>query len=419
MRDHWRSTRALLFTIPLLLVLAIVSCEDDAPFGPNVSQPDDVAVEPTGPTGPGSGFVLASAGDLIANVNLPIPGFGVSVAANCTGDIFYTLFGESNLYVMDKEGALIATLPVRDVAGAPVFIDEMAWDDTRGMLWGVEHGSNPEDVYLIDPTTGDATFQWQSATVSVGSFRDGIAFDGTDGTVWITGDVSTTIEHYQDDGTPLATITPKNASGGTLGLVSGVTVGVGDLLYLGQNGAVQIVQVKKSNGDFLASFASPGGARDEGLECDAFSFAPKLALWSREFNSPGFVSAIEVEAGTCVCGGGGGLRVEIDIKPNSDPNSINPKSMGLVPVAILGSAFFDVTDVDVTTLAFGPDGALPVHDPVGHYEDVNGDGFIDLVSHYRQKETGLAVGNTEGCITGETLGGTPFEGCDAVRVLDK
>ena len=105
---------------------------------------------------------------------------------------------------------------------------------------------------------------------------------------------------------------------------------------------------------------------------------------------------------------------EIDIKPGSDPNSINTKSMGLVPVAILGSDAFDVTEVDVITLEFGPAGATPAHD--GHLEDVNGDGFTDLVSHYVQKETGLSSGDTEACITGETLDGAPIFGCDSVRV---
>ena len=116
------------------------------------------------------------------------------------------------------------------------------------------------------------------------------------------------------------------------------------------------------------------------------------------------------------------LPVDIDIKPGSDPNSINTKSMGKVPVAILGSDTFDVTDVDVTTLAFGPSGATPIHDltdPVvyaSHLEDVNNDGFTDLVSHYVQKETGLLSGDIEACITGQTTGGTPIEGCDSVKV---
>ena len=106
--------------------------------------------------------------------------------------------------------------------------------------------------------------------------------------------------------------------------------------------------------------------------------------------------------------------IDIDIKPGSDPNSINPKSMGLVPVAILGSADFDVIEVDIATVTFGPEGAAPVHD--GHLEDVNGDGLTDLVVHFVQKETGLSDSDIEADLNGETHDGTGFCGMDAVKV---
>ncbi|MDB4433404.1 VCBS repeat-containing protein [bacterium] len=115
-----------------------------------------------------------------------------------------------------------------------------------------------------------------------------------------------------------------------------------------------------------------------------------------------------------------GLTVGIDIKPGSELNLVKPSSRRLIPVALLGSDTFDVADVDVTTLRFGPDGAEPVFDlthPFVYWlshRDVNRDGKKDLLSSYRTSETGIAFGDTEACLTGETLEGTPFEGCDTI-----
>jgi len=246
----------------------------------------------------------AAPGDLIVNVPLAVPGNGVSVANNCAGEIYYT-HTNAVLYKMNAAGTDLGSVSITNVAGgAPVVIDEMAWDESRQILWGQEHGSNPVDVYQINAATGVATFSFSAImTTSLGTFRDGIAYDGTDDSLWLTGDVSDTVEHYTTGGAFISQITPLNGGGGTLGSISGITVGNGDLLYLGRNGAVEIVQVQKSDGAFLSSFASPFGTRDEGLECDAFSFSPLLALWSREFDSPGDITAIEIEPGTCACGG--------------------------------------------------------------------------------------------------------------------
>jgi len=102
---------------------------------------------------------------------------------------------------------------------------------------------------------------------------------------------------------------------------------------------------------------------------------------------------------------------------NGVPSVSSPVIQASVsPNAILSTADFDASDVDFSSLEFGPAGATPIHKN-GHVEDANGDGLLDLVSHYRTQETGIAFGDTEACITGELTDGTPFEGCDAVNTV--
>lgn len=108
------------------------------------------------------------------------------------------------------------------------------------------------------------------------------------------------------------------------------------------------------------------------------------------------------------------LVVEIDIKPGSDPNSINPNSKGRIPVAILGDAGFDATTVDPDTVAFGPDGASAVHSAS---EDVDGDGYLDMILHFKTQDTGIASGDTSASLTGETFDGQDIEGSDSIKTV--
>jgi hypothetical protein len=105
--------------------------------------------------------------------------------------------------------------------------------------------------------------------------------------------------------------------------------------------------------------------------------------------------------------------VTIDIKPGSDPNGVNPRSKGVIPVAVLGSVDFDATQVDFSTVVFGPGEASPVHD--GHVEDVNADALLDMVFHFKVSDTGIACGDPNATLTGETFGGDSITGTDAVK----
>jgi hypothetical protein len=111
--------------------------------------------------------------------------------------------------------------------------------------------------------------------------------------------------------------------------------------------------------------------------------------------------------------------VELDIKPGSDLNAINPNSHGVIRVAILGSDQFDVADIDLATLALGPDRAPPAHSVAGQPLDVNADGFEDLLAHFRVAEAGIESGDMETCLSGETLDGQSIEGCDAIHTVPR
>jgi hypothetical protein len=119
----------------------------------------------------------------------------------------------------------------------------------------------------------------------------------------------------------------------------------------------------------------------------------------------------------------GGGDVRIDIKPDSEVNPINPRSHGVTPVALLGSEDFDVTEIDPTSLRFGPNEAPPAHDlsdgwPHGDaLNDVDGDGFVDLLAHFSTQETGIVCGDTEATLTGEALDGSSFQGTDSIRTV--
>lgn len=115
------------------------------------------------------------------------------------------------------------------------------------------------------------------------------------------------------------------------------------------------------------------------------------------------------------------ITVKIDIKPGSWPNSINPDSKGVIPVAILTtstavgeSVDFDATTVDPSSVKFGPNEALAVQSAI---EDVDQDSDLDIILHFKTQETGIQAGDTEACLTGKTTDGQEIEGCDAVRTV--
>jgi hypothetical protein len=108
------------------------------------------------------------------------------------------------------------------------------------------------------------------------------------------------------------------------------------------------------------------------------------------------------------------VHVDIDVKPGSFPNAVNPESRGVIPVAILTTSRFDAASVDPTTVRFGPASAVPVG---SRLDDVDSDGDFDLVLHFATASTGITCGSTVGVLTGATFGSVWFQASDALKAV--
>jgi hypothetical protein len=130
------------------------------------------------------------------------------------------------------------------------------------------------------------------------------------------------------------------------------------------------------------------------------------------------------------------IPIALDIKPQSCPNPLNTKSQGVLPVAILGTAYYDVYDIDPASLlleGISPfrwsyeDVATPM-DPGGDVCDCNDqgpDGIMDLALKFRTQEVIAALEPVSDgevrilTLTGMTQESTVIEGQDCVVIIDK
>ncbi len=119
-------------------------------------------------------------------------------------------------------------------------------------------------------------------------------------------------------------------------------------------------------------------------------------------------------------------KIQIDIKPGGNPNNINLKSNGVVPVAVLTTDGFDASDVDPTSVVFA--GASPVRWSLC---DVDDDGDLDMLYHFKTQKLNLDKDSTEATLTGmmtstitsmmmpESADGKVIQGTDTVRILSQ
>jgi hypothetical protein len=111
----------------------------------------------------------------------------------------------------------------------------------------------------------------------------------------------------------------------------------------------------------------------------------------------------------------------VDIKPGDGPNCVDPKSKGVIPVAIIGGNV-DVATIIRSSLELDDDaniataGVKPVKTAI---ENVNGDGINDLIMHFRTQDLVAAKLLADGrtlYITGRLSDGVLLVGHDVIHL---
>jgi predicted outer membrane repeat protein len=177
--------------------------------------------------------------------------------------------------------------------------------------------------------------------------------------------------------------------------------------------------LQNNGGRTQTMLLGPGSAAIDAANDAICAAAPVNNLDQRGAIRP---SGLHCDIGAVEQGLYAGPPIVIDIKPGSDPNSVNCRNgHEVIAIAILSTDLFDATTVDHTAVTFH--GAAEVHvdrntgEPTRHEEDLDGDGDVDLVLHFRLGSTNLTCQSTVGALWGWTFAGEAIVATDSVRMV--
>lgn len=263
----------------------------------------------------GSRTLHAATGDILAQFNaqvtagLPACPAGTGIAYDGTSLI---LSCQTAQILQRVDPVTLANSGTVTISGLPPSgaLGALAWDATRNRLWAcfgfgfVRVVAIQYQTTMVGAIAGSVDTLLTPTPINIsGGCWDGLAYDGSDDTLWASGDHAATVSHYALNGallspSPFSVINPP-LLGGNFGN-SGIAVGGSDLFLANDRGS-KIYRVPKNfSGSTLFASASP--RRVEDLECDNKTFAPKGAIWSQDAFDR-ILTAYEIPPVLCHFGG--------------------------------------------------------------------------------------------------------------------
>lgn len=175
-----------------------------------------------------------------------------------------------------------------------VLCGALSWDPNRQVLWcGAYDGTG--EVYTVDPTTGAASPQFvfvfgsgENCFGQAPGYIDGLGYDPSDGTLWLSDDGSTVLHHVDIHGNTLGSWdTPELLcnSGIAIDTYSGNTIWLAVFTSPSESTGY-FAAVSKANPQLLqGTVPYQGSGVPEGIAFDFTSFKSRCALWSNSASS--------------------------------------------------------------------------------------------------------------------------------------
>lgn len=350
------------------------------------------------------------------------------MGADTSGNIWNANWTDNSLFKLTPAGTVFAGFPVglggaggRGVAITP----------TDNDVWVACSNSN-----TVSRFDNAGTLR---KSINVGAHPTGVAVDAN-GKVWVTNYNSSDVMRINPaggtDGLGAVDLTvplgggagPYNYSDMTGAIAVGVTSQQGswDTVYDGQINAMDWGTVSWTSAEPTGTGVTVevrAGDSLAGLSGTPF----RVVTNGAPFNASGVVGRY-IEVRTTLTRGAGvtdtpvlyDLTVRapaaatIDIVPNVTPNKVAVGKPYTVYVALRGSATFDVAQVVPGSIRFGRTGfeAAPVRGAL--VQDINRDGFADLLLGFRTVQCGFTGGETNGVLRATLGNGVTIEGSDTV-----